>query len=169
MHGRDRRGLISRPTVAETRQYRRHVDYAVLELMQSLEDQQYEQVEPLIVLGLHHEQQHQELLLTDIKHVLSQNPLHPVYQPASDPDRSNPVRSRALDWVPFGEGLHGIGHDGTSFCYDHETPRDRQFVHAFEPGSRLVNNGEYREFIQDGGYQRPEFWLSRSKTDSRGS
>lgn len=161
-HCRDQRGYISRPTVAEVREYRRHVDEAIFELIGSIGEEDCATLVPLLTLGLHHEQQHQELLLTDIKHVFSVNPLRPAYRHAGEdsvPDApAGPVP--ALGWVAFEGGVHEIGHDGDGFAYDNEGPRHRQFLEPFLLADRLVTNGEYLEFIEDGGYQRPELWLS---------
>ncbi len=156
-HCRAQRGYISRPTVAEVYEYRRHVDAAMDTLLEQADEPLLAVLEPLVTLGIHHEQQHQELLLTDIKHVFSVNPLRPAYratsvQRASDP---GPVR-----WVRFDESVEWIGHDGDGFAYDNEGPRHRQIVHAFELADRLVTNGEFLEFMKDGGYRRPDLWLS---------
>ena len=112
---------------------------------------------PILTLGLHHEQQHQELMLTDLKHVFSENPLRPVFRerPRSGSESIPPVR-----WREFPAGVHEIGYEGDGFFYDNEGPRHRQFVEDFRIASRLVTNGEYLAFIEDGGYERPEFWLS---------
>jgi ergothioneine biosynthesis protein EgtB len=112
---------------------------------------------PLIDLGLHHEQQHQELLLTDIKHVFWMNPLRPAYRerPTEQAHDVDPVR-----WHPVPEGLYWIGHDSPGFAYDNEGPRHRVFLESCRIASRLVTNGEYLEFVEDGGYRRPELWLS---------
>jgi len=160
-HCRDKRGFISRPTVAEVIRYRRQVDLATLDLLAGLDEELYQTVEPLITLGLHHEQQHQELLLTDIKHVFSVNPLRPAYREVPDGgsgERSGEVPT--LNWVEFAGGVREIGHGGVGFAYDNEGPRHLQYVAPFEIADRLVTNGEYLEFMEDGGYRRPELWLS---------
>jgi ergothioneine biosynthesis protein EgtB len=151
---RPRRGELTRPTVAEVHDYRAHVDAAVEAL---LEGPVPRGLADIVTLGLHHEQQHQELILTDIKHVLAQNPLHPAYRelPAPAPGPAPP-----LAWESFPEGLVRIGHDGGGFAYDNEGPRHRVFVEAFELANRPVTNGEYLAFVEDGGYRRPELWLS---------
>jgi ergothioneine biosynthesis protein EgtB len=156
-HCRPKRGLISRPTVKETYAYRHYVDERMLELFEKLDEGKLLQLVPMITLGLHHEQQHQELLLTDIKHVLSCNPLNPVYREYAPVQASNVP---PLAWLPFSEDLHWIGHDGQGFAFDNEQPRHREFVHAFQLASRLVTNGEYLAFIEDGGYANPLLWLS---------
>jgi ergothioneine biosynthesis protein EgtB len=154
---RARRGLLSRPTVAQVFDYRREVDEQILRLLTGgdwdVEGPQSKRIE----LGLQHEQQHQELMLTDIKHVLSCNPMHPVYRSA------NPQVAQAppLGWSDFPEGIYGIGHEGSDFTYDNEEPRHRAFLESFQLSDRLVTCGEYLEFIYDDGYKRPELWLSQ--------
>ena len=156
-HCRARRGVISRPTLDETKGYRREVDERMLQVIERADEQSWRRIESIIELGLNHEQQHQELLLTDIKHVLAQNPLYPVYRERKSSSGSGAPK---MAWVGFEEGLHWIGHEGNGFSYDNEGPRHQTFVQEFELGSRLVTNGEYLEFIEDGGYERAEFWLS---------
>ena len=154
---RPRRGLLTRPTVEEVYAYRRHVDEAMERLLEGQERVDRELAE-LVVLGLNHEQQHQELILTDIKHVLAQNPLLPAYR--DDLAAGGGTKPRPVTWHAFDEGLYHVGFAGDGFAYDNETPRHRQFVEAFEIASRPVTNGEYLEFMADGGYDRPELWLS---------
>ena len=154
---RPRRGLLSRPTVAEVWDYRRAIDERLLELLSGAEDSCDDDVLQTIELGLQHEQQHQELILTDIKHVLGANPLFPVFRPLP-PAIAVPVGP--LGWCAFGEAVRMIGHAGEGFCYDNETPRHKVLVPAFEMADRLVTAGEFAEFIADGGYRRPELWLS---------
>ena len=156
-HCRAQRGYLSRPTVAEVYAYRRHVDEHMLDLLGSADDAKLDLLRPLVEIGLHHEQQHQELLVTDIKHVFGVNPLRPVYRERSA--EASP-RAPALEWVSFPEGLHWIGHEGDDFAYDNEAPRHRTFLESFELASRLVTNGESLEFMEDGGYEKPELWLS---------
>jgi ergothioneine biosynthesis protein EgtB len=151
-HARAERGLITRPSVEEVRAYRAHVDEAMARLLAGGDPD----VARLTELGLNHEQQHQELLLMDIKHVLSCNPLQPAYAPA----REGSGDATSLGWTHFGEGLYEIGHDGHGFAFDNEGPRHRVFVEAFRLADRLVTAGEYLSFIEDGGYRRPELWLS---------
>jgi len=116
-----------------------------------------------IVLGVNHEQQHQELMATDIKHVLSMNPLRPtLYERPADP---KPVGVPKLEWLRYEEGLYDIGWDSSRFSFDNEGPEHKQYVNAFEIGSRLVTNGEFLEFMNDGGYQRPDVWLSLGWTE----
>jgi ergothioneine biosynthesis protein EgtB len=158
MHRRDLRGLISRPTVEETYRYRESIDEAVLELIETAGEELLEEMEPVLILGLHHEQQHQELLVTDIKNVFAQNPLYPVYR-----ERDSTPERRSISpaqFVNFEESMAEIGHDGNGFSYDNEGPRHRAYVPAFSLASRPVTNGEYLAFIESGAYARPEFWLS---------
>jgi ergothioneine biosynthesis protein EgtB len=158
MHCRDRRGVISRPTLQETREYRRFVDQQVVRLVRNASPALLRRLLPLLELGLHHEQQHQELLLTDIKHAFAQNPLHPVYT-ATPARPALPVAP--LRWRAHTEGLRWIGAGtDTGFAFDNERPRHRVFLEAFALADRLVTNGEYAGFIADGGYTRPELWLS---------
>jgi ergothioneine biosynthesis protein EgtB len=155
-HPRHQRGLLSRPTVAETYAYRAHVDDWMPQLLERLDDQAAEQRE-LVLLGLNHEQQHQELLLTDLKHVLGGNPLRPAYR---EPGPPKPAPSLPLTWHAYEGGLLEIGHASPAFAFDNEGPRHRTYTASYRLASRLVTNGEYLEFMQDGGYRRPELWLS---------
>jgi ergothioneine biosynthesis protein EgtB len=150
---RARRGLLTRPSLDEVIAYRNDVDRRVLRLLES----RFDAVAELLELGLQHEQQHQELIVTDAKHLLSLNPLLPSYGLALD---SPTPASGALAFENFPAGLVEIGHDGPGFCFDNETPRHRQFLEAFAISKRLVTNAEYCAFIEDGGYEKPEHWLS---------
>jgi ergothioneine biosynthesis protein EgtB len=156
-HCRAQRGYISRPTVAEVFEYRRHVDRAMEELLRSADEAHLATLDPLVTLGMHHEQQHQELMLTDIKHVFSVNPLRPVYRPREAREAA-PVTH--LQWVDHEGGLVWIGHAGEDFAYDNESPRHQQFVQPFSLADRLVTSGEFLEFMDDGGYRRADLWLS---------
>jgi ergothioneine biosynthesis protein EgtB len=156
-HPRPQRGLLSRPGVGEIGDYRRHVDGAMRALMDSTDAPHAADLWPLLELGLHHEQQHQELILMDIKHVLSVNPLRPAYQPAT-PRPAGPTRP--LTWTAFEGGLVEIGHAGRGFAFDNEGPRHRVWLEPFALASRAVTCGEYLTFIEDDGYRRAEFWLS---------
>jgi ergothioneine biosynthesis protein EgtB len=153
-HPRPQRGLLSRPTVDEVTAYRAHVDAAMGELLLECDDPD---VWSLIELGLHHEQQHQELLLMDIKHVLSVNPLQPAYRVGMGESGANPP---PLRWIEFPGGLVEIGHTGDGFSFDHEGPRHTTYLRPYTLADRLVTNGEWLAFIDDGGYQRSELWLS---------
>jgi ergothioneine biosynthesis protein EgtB len=158
-HCRAQRGLVTRPTVREVFEYRAHVDEYMLTLIRRIAGDREHEALPLIELGLHHEQQHQELLLTDIKHVFWTNPKRPAYRPVSFASSDAPTPMR---WLPIGEGLYRIGHDPADggFAFDNESPSHRVFLGPCEIASRLVTNAEYLEFIEDGGYRRPELWLS---------
>jgi len=158
MHRRDLRGLISRPTLAETFRFRRSIDQQIEALLARADEDLLAAMEPVFAIGLHHEQQHQELLITDIKHVFAQNPLHPVYRerhPLIESKRIAPVQ-----FIDFEETILEIGHHGSGFSYDNEGPRHRALVPAFSLANRPVTNGEYLEFMEADGYRRPEFWLS---------
>jgi len=152
---RDRRGLLSRPTVSEVLDYRQQIDDRVIELLYS-QSQWPEALLETIELGLHHEQQHQELMLTDIKHVFSCNPLFPAHVTGAIAE-STPPRQ---EWLEYDAGLHEIGHEGIDFSFDNESPRHRVFVESFQLSNRLVTNGEFLEFVEGGGYRRSESWLS---------
>jgi ergothioneine biosynthesis protein EgtB len=156
---RDRRGLLSRPTVTEVLRYRSAVDKRVQEFLARADAQTLDRVRGTIVLGMHHEQQHQELILTDIKHALSCNPLRPAYH-SWQPGSGLHSEVSPLGWAAFEEGVRSIGHTGTGFAFDNETPRHPVFVPAFALADRLITNREFLEFIADGGYDHPEFWLS---------
>jgi ergothioneine biosynthesis protein EgtB len=156
-HPRPARGLLSRPGIEEIGRYRAHVDGAMQRLIHTAGDEAWHPLVALIDLGLNHEEQHQELLLMDILHVLSCNSIDPVY--ASPPiEKESPVPS--LEWVSVGGGLREIGHAGDGFAFDNETPRHRVWLEPFILASRLVTCGEYLGFIGDDGYRRPELWMS---------
>jgi ergothioneine biosynthesis protein EgtB len=151
-HPRPQRGLLTRPGLDRVLAYRADVDARVLRLLATADAS----VLALVELGLHHEQQHQELLLTDVLHLLSCNPLLPAY--GETPPRTAP--SQALAWLKFDDTLAEIGYAGEAFAFDNEGPRHRVFLPAYALASRLVNNGEYAAFIDAGGYQDPALWLS---------
>jgi len=151
-HPRPQRGLLSRPSVADVSRYRAHVDAAMHELIDSCDSE----AAALVVLGLHHEQQHQELLLMDIKHVLHCNPTDPVYIR----DAHVPVRAAPTSFVTVAGGNCEIGHDGNGFSFDNERPRHVVHLEPMKIANRLVCAHEYLEFIADDGYRRPELWLS---------
>ena len=151
------RGHISRPGAVEVGEYRREVDARVVALLRALTDDELERLHDTVVLGLHHEQQHQELILMDIKHVLSLNPLRPSYAPMSTPE---PAAASAAGWVEFAGGVVEVGHEGSGFHFDNEGPRHRVFLEPFRMADRLVTAGEWLAFIDDGGYARHELWLS---------
>ena len=159
---RARRGMITRPTLGQIEDYRQDVDARLSTLLivagapsRNLDPE----LERLVTLGLHHEQQHQELILTDVLHLFWQNPLRPAYhQQAVEPVPSS--NAQDLDWLTIDAGIVHIGHQGTGFCFDNELPRHRQYLEPFQIASRLVSNSEYLEFIRAGGYQDPALWLS---------
>jgi ergothioneine biosynthesis protein EgtB len=154
---RSQRGLLSRPTVQEIHAYRDRVDEAMAELIEELDDADWQAFRVRLDLGLHHEQQHQELLLTDVKSMFALNPLQPLYQAAHAP----PARpAPPLGWQEFTAGIREIGHQGGGFAYDNEAPRHRVYLDDFRLATRLVTNGEYLAFMADHGYERPELWLS---------
>jgi ergothioneine biosynthesis protein EgtB len=155
MHARPQRGLLSRPTLAEVMAYRARVDERMSELLQRRDLDA--RISSIIALGLNHEQQHQELLLTDIKHLFSGNPLLPAYAraPAVSPSGSLPLVFRSL-----AGGLVEIGHQGAGFSFDNERPRHRTYTADFRLANRPVTNGEYLEFVHAGGYENPLLWLS---------
>lgn len=155
MYKRPNRGLLSRPTVAEVLAYRQHVDqYMVDRIENNAGDPEFEF---LLTLGLNHEQQHQELLLTDIKHAFSLNPLKPAYRKDLELPRG---KHSEVEFVDFDGGIVETGADKETFCFDSETPRHRSFLSPYRLASRPVSNAEFQAFIEDGGYRHPEFWLS---------
>lgn len=152
---RSERGLLSRPTVEEVFAYRQYVDRAILSLLSGGLPAQCNR---LITLGLHHEQQHQELILMDLKHAFARNPLRPEY---AKPKQANSGASPGgQNWIAISGGVFGFGHQDNGFCFDNEEPRHEVLMGDFEIADRMVTNLDYIEFINDGGYQRPEFWLS---------
>ncbi len=158
-HCRPRRGMLSRPTVREVYEYREFVDRHVERLLESPPaGADHAELARRLEIGLNHEQQHQELILTDIKHVLSENPLHPVYRESGRIGHT--ALPPAMRWVDFDGGLMEIGHGSGGFAYDNEGPEHKSYLEPFAIGSRLVTNREYLEFIEDGGYRRTELWLS---------
>ena len=150
-HPRSKRGLITRPTLDEVMAWRRHVDAAMESLLLRRED-----LGAQVQLGLNHEQQHQELILTDIKHAFFSNPLLPAYRKDAAPAPA----ARGREWLVHPGGLVEIGHTGGGFAFDNERPRHKFWLEPFRVASTPVSNGEYLNFIEDGGYRRPEFWLS---------
>ena len=156
---RPERGLLSRPSVAEIAEYRAIVDRRLGDFLATADEPTWTAVAPLVELGTHHEEQHQELLLMDIKHVFSRNPLHPAYQPA--PAVRDTARAPAPCWIEIDlDGVFEIGDEGTGFTFDSEGPRHRVLIEPFRLADRLVTCGDWMDFIDDGGYSRPELWLS---------
>jgi ergothioneine biosynthesis protein EgtB len=155
---RGNRGVLSRPTVQEVYAYRTTIDDRMEQLLRRVDAAQWPEVHARVVLGLHHEQQHQELLLTDIKYIFATNPLLPAYHHLPDPE--SPTVVSPAHPLPYAGGTYVIGYDGEGFCFDNEQPAHRVFVEDFRLQNRLVTNGEYLEFIADGGYQSFQHWLS---------
>lgn len=154
---RAQRGLLARPTVEEIYRYRAHVDNAMQELLAHCPRDHAEAVYSRTTLGLHHEQQHQELLLTDIKHIFAFNPLKPAYRQT---DSAPAARPEPLRWISHAGGVREIGHAGAGFAFDNETPRHRVYVDDFAIAARPITNGEYLAFMEAGGYERADLWLS---------
>jgi ergothioneine biosynthesis protein EgtB len=165
MHRRDLRGLISRPTLSQAQRYRASVDSHIDVLLSNPDESLLDEIEPILVLGIHHEQQHQELLITDIKHVFAQNPLYPVFRARTArhsvrAEEQTATECRPYQFIDFEETVTAIGHDGDGFAYDNEGPRHQALVPAFSLATRPVTNGEFIAFIEDNSYSRPELWLS---------
>jgi ergothioneine biosynthesis protein EgtB len=158
-HCRAQRGLVTRPTVAEVYAYRAHVDDAMRALLDALGDEPDHPAVALTELGMHHEQQHQELLLTDIKHVFWTNPMRPAYVTGLA-RASGPACD--VHWTSFPEGVVRLGRevDAAGFAFDNERPAHRVFLDAFRLASRLATNGEWLAFVDDGAYRKPTLWLS---------
>ena len=157
-HPRAERHLLSRPTVAEVFDYRRHVDEAMQTLLNNPAHTNKVEIAQRTELGCHHEQQHQELILTDTKYNLSVNPLRPAYR-ADLPQASAPAYTETSG-IEYPGGMHEIGHSGAGFTFDNETPRHRVYLKPFTLAPALVTNGAYLEFIAAGGYRNPEYWLA---------
>jgi ergothioneine biosynthesis protein EgtB len=158
-HPRASRGLLSRPSLDEVRAWRSRVDERVLALLATGDAGAL----PVTLIGTHHEEQHQELLLTDAKHALAANPLRPAYTPPAPGDGSRARGDDAagpIEWLPYEGRVAWIGHEGPGFAFDNEGPRHRVLVDSFGLASRLVTNAEYARFVEEGGYERPELWLS---------
>ena len=151
------RGFLSRPTVAEVYAFREHVDRAMERFFADASGSVYHKYEFIAEVGLNHEEQHQELILTDIKHVLASNPLQPAYRKDLS---AAPGEDARLGWTPFAGGMVEVGYRGESFSFDNERPRHCVYLRPFEIANRLVTAREYVEFMDDGGYHRPDLWLS---------
>lgn len=154
---RNQRGLITRPTVKQVFEYRNYIDENIKNFIEASPEEILNKFASVLEIGFNHEQQHQELMLTDIKHVFSINPLYPVYSEKENID-SEDISN--LNWAEFNEGIYEIGNEGKSFSYDNEIPKHKEFINSFKLGSRLITNGEYLEFMEDNGYNKPEIWLS---------
>jgi len=153
-YARPQRGLLSRPSLEQVREYRAHVD---THMQQAIFDALPAELDAIAEIGLHHEQQHQELIVTDLKHALSRNPLHPAYRACAEPERRE---SPPLGFLAYEGELHWIGHEGKGFAFDNEGPAHRVYVEAFELASRPTTNGEFIAFIEAGGYREPTHWLA---------
>ncbi len=159
-HARPQRGMLSRPSLDEVHAYRRHVDAQLLALVREADLPLLLEIAPEITLGLNHEQQHQELLLTDILHAFSVNPLRPAYREDGAAPRLAAAPAGAPRWLAQAGGIVSIGHDGNGFAFDNEGPRHEALVRPFEIASRLVTNRDYAAFVADGAYRTPALWLS---------
>ena len=156
-HARPERGLITKPNAQEVAAYRAHVDRAVEALIQDADDAALARIVPIVEIGLNHEQQHQELIWTDILHAFAQNPTSPAYDAAWQPP---PVRRGAGEFVDLATGIHQIGHAGDGFCYDNEQPAHQVLLRDVAIARHLVSNAEWLVFMADGGYATPSLWLS---------
>jgi ergothioneine biosynthesis protein EgtB len=153
---RPKRHLLARPTVSEVMTYRQHVTHAMIELLESLEQNLNQEIIQRTELGIQHEKQHQELMLTDLKFNFFQNPLRPVYRDMA----LSPFNANTLGWITIEEGVYHCGSDGHSFSFDNEQPRHSVYLQASQIASQLVTNAEFLDFILDGGYHNPLLWLS---------
>jgi ergothioneine biosynthesis protein EgtB len=153
-HPRPERGLLSRPSLDTVRAYRAYVERHLAPLFARAGEVE---LQALLELGLQHEQQHQELILTDVKHLLSCNPLQPTYLERWP---LTPIKPQEVRWISYGGGLADVGHAGDDFCFDNELPRHSVFLAPYQLASRPVTHGEFLDFVDDGGYRRPELWLS---------
>jgi ergothioneine biosynthesis protein EgtB len=159
-HARPQRGLLSRPGVAEIGHYRGAVDHAMDQLLVAGATDQQARMTGLVELGLHHEQQHQELLLMDIKHVLAVNPLHPAYRPFERASGIEAEPTGGPTWIDHAGGVVPVGHAGDGFCFDNETPRHDVLLSPFAIRSNLVTAGDWLAFVTEGGYREPTLWMS---------
>jgi ergothioneine biosynthesis protein EgtB len=159
-HPRPQRGLLTRPGLREVHAYREHVDAAMLAFIGEAPAAAIKAAMPLVELGLHHEQQHQELILTDILHAFWCNPLLPAYQPAEAQPLHLAVATPDANWIDMPGGIVQVGHAGEGFAFDNEAPRHDVLLAPYRIADRLVTCGEYAQFIADGGYERPSLWLS---------
>jgi ergothioneine biosynthesis protein EgtB len=156
-HARPKRGLITRPNAAEVGAYRAHVDAAVRDLIARASARRLGEILRILEIGLHHEQQHQELMLTDILHAFAQNPTAPAYDAGWRPPDT---RGNAGSFLELAQGIHTVGHDGQGFAFDNERPAHRALVGPVRIARDLVTNGQWLEFMRDGGYRTPSLWLS---------
>ncbi|WP_420321656.1 ergothioneine biosynthesis protein EgtB [Flagellimonas sp.] len=149
---RSDRGNLSRPSVKQVYAYRKYVTENIQKLFETVQNAE---LNSLLEIGIHHEKQHQELLLTDIKYILGNNPLLPMY---SEQFQDHPIETHGQEWISMEEGLYDIGHSSDGFCYDNELGKHKVFLHTYEISNKLVTNGEFIEFINDGGYERFDLW-----------
>lgn len=156
-HTRPERGLLSRPTVKEVYQYRHYINQHMLTLMNDALHTERSEILRRTEIGLHHEQQHQELMLTDIKNIFAYNPLKPIYKELPKLEKTN---STELYWYEQPAGIYELGKTGKGFAYDNEYPRHKVYLEPFHIASRLTTNREYLEFVEAGGYKNPAYWLS---------
>ena len=154
---RSKRGMLSRPGIDEVYKYRHEINEKMVNLIETMDPLKSEEISFLVELGLNHEQQHQELILTDIKHLFSLNPLRPIY---SEKKKIAGSDISPIKWIAFPEGIYETGNRGREFVFDNETPRHKTFITDFCLADRLTTNKEYIDFIEDGSYRRPELWLS---------
>lgn len=153
---RANRGLLSRPTVKEVFEYRTYVNQQMVNFIEQANEKTWLEIAPVIEIGNHHEQQHQELILTDLKYLFAQNPMLPVYRHRKG---LSTAEVGDIQWIPFSEGITNIGYTGEDFAYDNEHPQHQSFLQNYELADRLITNAEYLEFMNDGGYQQSEHWL----------
>jgi ergothioneine biosynthesis protein EgtB len=156
-HARPMRGLVTRPDGQEVAAYRAHVDGEIAGLIEAVNSKELQKIAPVLELGLHHEQQHQELILTDILHAFAQNPTHPAYDQGWQWPRAQP---NSAGFVELAGGIHSIGHDGEGFAFDNEGPEHQVFLQPARVACNLINNAQWLDFIADGGYATPILWLS---------
>lgn len=155
------RGLLSRPLVSEIYQFRNNIDEMILTLLESCNEETFSKISRIIEVGLQHEQQHQELLLMDIKHNFSLGPLNIAYIQEKQINKKSLISKNIThDWIEFDGGIIETGNDGKGFFYDHEGPKHKNYLNPFKISNTLVTNGQFQKFIEDEGYNRPEFWLS---------
>jgi ergothioneine biosynthesis protein EgtB len=159
-HPRPQRALLSRPGLAEVLDYRAHIDAAMRQFIAQADEAAWSAAQPMLTLGLHHEQQHQELLLTDIVHAFSCHPMRPACQPAGQFTALASPPADGPDWVTHPGGLVDVGHGGDGFAFDNESPRHKVLLQAFDMAASLVSCGDYLGFVQDGAYQQSQWWLS---------
>lgn len=159
-HPRPQRGLLTRPLLSSVHNYRAHVDSGIERLVQTCDSLTWAEVQPLLELGLQHEEQHQELMLTDLLHAFSCNPLLPAYRSPEPPSLRIATPTPPVQWITGPGGPVRVGHAGEGFAFDNETPRHTVWLQPYRIADRLVTCGEFAEFVADGGYRQPALWLS---------